>query len=205
MKIFCLAILGLSLALAVEMPSGYFRGGMVGFEGSKASGTLRVKNMAGEVFSCAFDAKSYMEFEKQRVTVDKLREGDPLEVLAYRRAGETTCYVLSLQVVPTPILTRPAKRIDVTPTKTIRPAPVRHGNQNFAGVVTEITATSVTVKTRTEERTFLLRTDTRFFGNGLKMDATDVSVNQHLAVEAGRNLEGQLEVFQLTWGEITVP
>jgi len=205
MKIFCLALLCTFAALATEMPSGYFRGGMVGFDGAVNLGTLRVRNTSGDIFTCAFDAKTYMEFEKRRVKVNELREGDPLEVLAYRRAGETTCYVLSLQVIPTPIAKRPAKRLDVTPTKSNRPPPVRHGTQTFAGVVTQLSPTTITVKTRSDERTFLLRGDTRYYGNGLKMEAKDVSVNQRLAVEAGRNMEGQMEAFQLTWGEITVP
>ncbi len=187
------------------MPSGYFLGAMQGWDGTVTAGTLRAKNPSGDVFTCAFDAKSYMELEKRHVKVDQLREGDPLEVLAYRRAGETTCYVLSLQVLPPPKVVRPNRRIDVTPSKTIRPAAVRHGNQNFAGVVSQVSSTSLTLRTRTEEKTFLLRSDTRYFGNGLKMELRDVSVNQRLAVEAARNMEGQLEAFQLTWGAITVP
>ena len=205
MKILSLALWSLLAASAAEMPSGYFHGGMAGFEGSAALGTLRVKDVHGDLYTCAFDAKSYLEFEKRRVTVDQLREGDPLEVLAYRRAGETTCYVLSLQVVPPPTPVRPNRRIDVTPTKAARPAPVRRGNQNFSGVVTQVNKTSITVRTRTEEKTFLLRVDTRYFGNGLKMELRDVTVNQRLAVEAARNLEGQMEAFQLTWGDITLP
>ncbi len=203
MKTVCVVILSACLAGAEEMPSGYFRGAMLDFDGTPAAGTLRAKSAAGDTYTCMYDAKSYLEFEKQRVKVNQLREGDPLEVLAYRRAGETSCYVLSLQVLPPPVKARPTRRIDVTPSKTIRPAVVRHGTQSFAGVVTQVNATAVTVRTRTEERTFLLRPDTRFFGNGLKMDAKDVSVNQRLSVEAGRNLEGQLEAFQLTWGELS--
>ncbi len=69
--------------------------------------------------------------------------------------------------------------------------------------MTKLSASSVTLKTRTEERTFLLRSDTRFFGNGLKMEAKDVAVNQHVSVEAGRDLDGKYEAFQLTWGELS--
>ena len=198
-----MAVLTLIAASGAEMPSGYFRGGMLDFQGTVASGTLRAKNATGEVYTCGYDAKSYLELAKQRVKVDQLREGDPLEVLAYRRAGETACYVLSLQVLPPQVNARPTKRLDVTPSKSIRPPVVRHGTLNIAGVVTKLSDSSITVRTRTEERTFLLRGDTRYLGNGLKMDAKDVSVNQHLSVEAGRNLEGQFEAYQLTWGELS--
>jgi hypothetical protein len=176
---------------------------MDSWEGVVTKGVLRARSAAGEVFTCGFDAKSYLEFDKQRVTVDKLRQGDPLEVLAYRRPGETECYVLSLQVIPTPLPKRPNPRLDVTPSKTARPAPVRHGNVNVAGVVARVSAGSITLRTRTGEETFLLRRDTRYFGGGLRMELGDVTVNQRLAVEAGLNAEGQMEAFQLTWGELS--
>ncbi len=74
-----------------------FSRGHAGFSGYGHDGyTLRAKNASGEVYTCAYDAKSYFEFAKQRVKVDQLREGDSLEVLAYRRAGETEL----LRVVP---------------------------------------------------------------------------------------------------------
>jgi hypothetical protein len=191
------------VAAAAEMPSGYFRGAMLGWEGSVAKGELRARSASGEAFTCGFDAKSYLEFEKQRVTVDKLQEGDPLEVLAYRRPGETECYVLSLQVVPPPKPVRPNRRVDVTPTKAVRATTVRHGNLNVSGVVVQITGAALTLRTRDGEETFLLRRDTRYFGNGLRMEQVDVKMNQRLAVEAGRNSEGQMEAFQLTWGELS--
>lgn len=191
-----------ALAWASEMPSGYFRGPMAGWDGTPAKGTLNARGTDGEVFTCGFDSKSYFEFQKQRVTVDKLREGDPLEVLAYRRPGETSCYVLSLTVIPPPTPTRPTKRIDTTPAKPTR-TPVRHGNVNVSGVVLAVNSSSVTLRTREGEKTFLLRRDTRFFGNGLKMDRADLAINQRLAIEAGRNSEGQMEAFQLTWGNLT--
>lgn len=192
-----------AVAAGAEMPSGYFRGPMAGWEGSVTKGELRARSATGEIFTCGFDAKSYLEFDKQRVTVDKLREGDPLEVLAYRKPGETVCYVLSLTVVPPPKPVRPNRRVDVTPPKSPRPTQVRHGNVNVAGVVAAVSSNSITVRTRSGDETFLLRRDTRYFGNGLRMELGDVKVNQRLAVEAGQNVDGQLEAFQLTWGDLS--
>lgn len=176
---------------------------MAGWDGLVTKGELRARASSGDIFTCGFDAKSFFEFQKQRVTIDKLREGDPLEVLAYRRPGETSCYVLSLTVIIPQPPTRPNRRIDMSPAKAARPAPVRHGNVNASGVVAAVSADSLTLRTRDGEQTFLLRRDTRFFGNGLRMDRTDVKVNQRLAVEAGRNSDGKLEAFQLTWGELS--
>jgi hypothetical protein len=192
------------LASAAEMSSGYFHGAMAGFDGSKTLGVLRARAASGEISTCGFDAKTYLEFEKRRVSVDQLREGDPLEILASRRPGETACYILSLEVIAPAKVARPNRRVDVTPTQAARPAAVRHGNRNIAGVVIQITAGSVTLRTRTGEESFLLRRDTRYFGNGLRMERDDVRGNQRVSVEASRNLDGEMEAFQLTWGELSV-
>src|SRR6185312_1530146 len=89
----------LAPAFAVEMPTGFFRGSMVRYEGTNASGTVTAQNATG-VFDCHYDKKSWMELEKRHVTVDKLLEGDRLEILADRHPGETNCYILTLEVVP---------------------------------------------------------------------------------------------------------
>lgn len=199
----CAVILCAAIAAGAEMPSGYFRGPMAGWEGSVTKGELRARSTTGEIFTCGFDAKTYMEFEKRRVTIDKLREGDPLEVLAYRRAGETACYVLSLTVVIPQPKARPNRRIDMSPSKEARAPLVRHGAVNASGVVVRVDAGSLVLRTRDGEEVFLLRRDTRYFGNGLKMEQADIHVNQRLAVEAGRNSEGKMEAFQLTWGDLS--
>jgi hypothetical protein len=204
MKLLFLAFLVGPLAAADEMPSGYFHGTMSGFDGTPTVGTLRAKAANGAVLTCGFDAKTYIELEKQRVKMDKLREGDPLEVLAYRRPGQTVCYILSMEVLPPPKVVRPNRRVDVTPAKPLRPAIVRHGSKNVAGVVIQVGPSSITLRTGTGPETFLLRRDTRYFGNGLRMDQADVNVNQRLSVEAARNVDGQWEALQLTWGDLSV-
>jgi hypothetical protein len=198
-----LVVFSAMLAAAAEMPTGYFRGPMVGWEGLITKGILSARSASGDVYTCGFDNKSYLEFEKRRVTMDKLLEGDPLEVLVYRKPGETECYVLSAKVVPPPKPVRPTKRIDVTPAKPPRPGLVRHGNVNVSGVVVQVGGNSLTIRTRDGEETFLLRKDTRIFANGLRMEQSDIAVNQRLAVEAGRDFEGRLEAFQLTWGDLS--
>lgn len=187
-------------AFADEMPTGLFRGTLLGWEGSAAMGVLSARAAAGGVFDCRYDAKSFLEFEKRRVTVDKLREGDPLEVLAHRRPGDTACYILSLAVVPPPAPARPTRRMDPTPAP---PKPTRGvarlRSETFAGVVTRVEDGAVTLRLRDRVETFLLRHDTRFLGDGLRMEWSDVSVNQRLSVEAARNADGEWEAFQLIW------
>src|ERR1700754_1841438 len=96
-------LLGISTVpiFAVDMPVGFFRGSMLRWEGTAKSGTVTAQSADG-VFECRYHKLSWLELEKRRVTVDKLREGDPLEILADRHPGETACYILTLEVLPPP-------------------------------------------------------------------------------------------------------
>jgi hypothetical protein len=179
---------------------------MVRWEGTSRDGTITAQNATG-VFQCRYDKLSWLELEKRRVTPDKLLEGDPLEILADRHPGETACYILKLEVLPPqpPPSRAKAKATATAAVKPFgtRPPVIRHGKDNFAGVVTKISQTLMTIHTREGEQTFLLRTDTRYIGNGLKMEHGDVGVNMRLSVEASRTRDGGWEAFQLTWGSIT--
>lgn len=203
MKIPAAAILLAGLAPAADM-EGFFRGAVAGFDGTPALGVLRARDGNGEIYTCGFDSKSYLELEKRRVTVEKLMEGDPVEVVAYRHPKNNACYILTLTVVAPPRPVRPTRRIDMSPPKAARPVQVRRGSENVAGVVTRIGSNSVTIRTRNGEETFLLRRDTRYFGDGLSMERSDVTVNQRVNVEAARTSDGEMEAFQLTWGGLSV-
>jgi hypothetical protein len=192
----------LSVASAAEMPNGMFRGSFETWDGRVTNGILRALDANRAAYSCGFDAKSYFEINKQRVTADALRSGDSLEVIVYRKGRDAQCYILTLNVTPPAKPTR-AARIDTTPTRPARAAALRHGNRNVSGVVASVDERTITLHTREGEETFFLRRDTRYFGSGLPGVIADIHVNQRLAIEAGRNLDGDWEAFQLTWGELS--
>lgn len=194
-----------SPVFAVDMPTGFFRGALLRWEGTAKDGTIIAQNAKGE-FQCHYDKLSWLELEKRRVTPDKLIEGDPLEILADHHPGETACYILTLKVLPPePPPSRAKQKAAAAKPAITRPAVVRHGQDYFAGVVTNVTDSMVMIHTREGDQTFQLRPDTRYIGNGLRMDHVDVNVNMRISVEAGRNRGGQWEAFQLTWGSITQP
>lgn len=188
---------------AVEMPSGYFRGNLIGWEGTPSVGVISALDKNEEVYTCRYDAKSFIEVDRWHVKADKLQKGDPVTVLADRRAGGA-CYILSLSVEepPRPVKQVPGRR--PAPPKPAKLPAVLHGRENIAGVVTQITQTSLTIRTRDGERIFTLLPETRYFGNGLKLDRSDINVNQRLSVETSRNQKGEWEAYQLTWGDLTV-
>ena len=197
------AVLLANLASAAEMPSGIFRGKLAAIEGSATSGQLSAQDPAGAAYSCDYDARSYFELDKTRVSVTRLAPGDSIEVLADRKPGTRNCYarivhlqavVLSRRTAPTPA--RPVRASDFLP---------QRGDRTFAGIVLRREGSWLTLKTRAGERTLLIRSDTRFLNEGAKLDATALPVNTHVFVRAGRNSSGEMEAFQVMWGELVNP
>jgi hypothetical protein len=179
-----------------SMPRGIVRGTLVAWEGSAAAGVLTVRNAEGAVYGCSYDRHTYFERNHWLVQVGTLAAGDPVEVVADRRPGLSACYVRMLQViVATPATHRLAIRRTV---ESFQP----RGNLSFAGLVLRRDSGSLTLKTRMGERTLLLRSDTRYLGEGVRVDAASLCVNMHVFVRAGRNLDGEVEVYQIVWGGI---
>jgi hypothetical protein len=81
---------------------------------------------------------------------------------------------------------------------------MRVGSQTFAGFVVGITETTLTLRTREGTQTFRLRNDTRYLGGGLRLEKSDVALNQRVSVEASM-VDGLMDAFQIVWGELTVP
>ena len=127
-----------------------------------------------------------------------LNGGEPVEVLSDQRIGARACYVRMLSVVYT---------VPKSPRRTVpqRVAPatevwVPQGYLTFSGLVAKREKSQITLRTRAGPLTLLLHSNTRY------TDAAAPLVNKHVLVRAGRNVQGQLEAYQVVWGEIlTVP
>ncbi len=191
------------IAAAVEMPSGIFRGKLTGIEGTSTTGQLDATDSTGAAYTCGYDARSYFELNKARVPATKLQTGDPLEVVADRKPGMRACYARIVHVVAAlPSGHRAAEA--ARPPRTSEFLPQR-GDRSFAGLVVRLEGSQMILKTRNGERELELRRDTRFLANGVRVTADDVPRHTHVSVRAGRNVYGQMEAFQVAWGEIVNP
>jgi hypothetical protein len=187
------------MCAAADMPSGYFRGAMVSFEGSPTSGVLTARDAGGDSFECGYDGKSYLELAKQRINASKLLAGDRLEVLVDRSGRDRSCYIRILHVLPSePARPTRAAKAQRRPARSLRPLTT----VTVSGVVVRNENGSITVRGREGEESMLVRRDTRFFGDGMRTDADGLGLNQRVFVEAGRDLDGNLEAYQVTWGGI---
>ena len=80
------------------------------------------------------------------------------------------------------------------------------GNLTFSGVVVHLSPESLVLRTRSDgPKTLLIRPDTRYLEGGSQVDLPALKVNTRVFVRAGRNFEGEIEAYQVVWGEILLP
>ena len=177
------------------LPVGVTRGSLVAWQGSPSSGSVTVRRSDGEVYGCSFDAHTLFQRNQWPVRVDALQAGEPVEVVSDRK-GSVACYARMLSVV---YATAGAVR---RATPQAPAAPALRGYLTFAGVVLRADASAMTLRTRDGDRTLLLRGDTRYSEGGVRLGEPAALVNRHVFVRGGRTIDGELEAYQVMWGEI---
>ena len=188
----------------ISMPVGFVHGDVVAARGSAKAGELTIKDSADTLYGCSYDARTYAERDHWPVAVSRLAPGDPVEVMADRRAGSGNCYIRTIRVVEPSRIQRPAP----SPTSVPRAPRVwtdlltPRGNLTFGGVVVRLRAQLLTLKTRAGEVTLQLRRDTRFLGDGLRVNPDALLINTHVFIRGGRTIEGRLEAYQVIWGQM---
>ena len=193
---------------AQEMPSGIFRGALLGWQGTSAAGDLTIRNDAPGATTdlvCHYDSHSYVARDRHRIAVSSLKVGEPVEILADRRLGSISCYARMVQVINLEAERLAAERarhpheqnsglrsVFFTPS----------GDRTLAGMVVRLTSRLLILKTNSGETTLALRPDTRYLDDGVRADLADLRVNTHVFVRAGKTIEGVVEAYQVMWGEI---
>jgi hypothetical protein len=193
----------LQLPAQLSMPIGIVRGDVVSWTGDTRMGELDIRNPENTVYSCHYDTRTYFERDHQMIAVAGLMAGDPVEVIADHKPGSAACYARTVQVTEKHAQRllpgmRPSLRTAYSPTESFAP----RGNLTFAGIVVRRGTWLLTLKTRTGEVRLQLRPDTRYMGDGLRMEPAALPVNTHVFVRAGRTLEGDLEAYQVVWGQM---
>ena len=76
----------------------------------------------------------------------------------------------------------------------------------FSGVVSHLNDGRLVLRTRAAgEQTIQLRKDTRFLADGETVAATDLKTNMRVFVQAGKDVFGHVEAYQVVWGGILQP
>ncbi len=203
--------LGVAIAAALYgqevTPAGVLRGTVVERD-EASSGEIAIRAPDNHVFRFRYDGKTWAERNGRRISISDMRTGEDVEIISDLAANKPA-YVRSIRVVSTvpralPRYTR-LPRIRSTyrsPYDNIFP----RGDMTFAGSVAEINADSLLLRAHGKGPTrILLRDDTRFLANGGEVTAGDLPVNARVFVRAGRNLDGEIEAYQVVWGKIFSP
>ena len=186
-------------------PIGIIRGDLVKYDATGSRGELEVRETDSRVVSCGFDARTYFERDNQRITPAAMSAGDRLEMVADHKPGTTACYARTVHVIDATVARRPPSRLRreaLNPTELFAP----RGDLTYAGVVVRMNPESLVLRTRGEgEKTLLIRTDTRYIGGGVRVDPAVLKVQTRVFIRAGKNLDGDVEAYQVIWGEIIRP
>ena len=197
--VFLAAVCGLAQENA---PIGILRGDLLAWTGTARSGELTFRNSDNRVYQCSFDGKTYFERAHQGIAVAAMEAGDRVEVLADHKDGTGLCYARTVQVVNGKTAILPRLRTSSRPTELFAP----RGDMTFAGVVLRINPELLVLRMRSNEhKTIHLRSDTRFLSAGQSLDRGNLEVNTRVFIRAGKNLDDEIEAYQVVWGAILEP
>lgn len=181
-----LLLIGARLQGQVSMPVGIVRGELVSRTVSQV--TVRTN---GSTAVCFYDARTYFERDHAPMSASGLFIGDPVEVVADRQPGSNDCYARTVQVIDVR-----ARKVKMEAPESFAP----RGDLLFGGIVLRRGAATVTLKTRDGEKTLVLRPDTRYWCDGVRTAGIALTINTRVFVHAGRDFEGNVEVYQAAWG-----
>ena len=195
-----------SLCAQPQAPRGILRGELVERTGGQYAGDLVVRAGDQRSFKCAYDGHTYVERDSLRISMAGTRAGDNLEVIADHKLGPGLCYARTVRVVELrPNIANPGYRTQLRPLRTIEHIYPR-GNITCAAVVLRRNDEMMVVRPRNGgERMVMLRQDTRYLEGGFSAESSEIRPNLRVFIRGGKNLSGELEAYQVVWGEIAGP
>lgn len=203
-----LALLGLFAAMAFSQAAadpGLTRGVLLERDTAEG-GEFSIRAPDYHVLRYRFDSKTSVEREGQGIDVPHLRAGDQVEVNSDAAGDQPLRYARSIRVtvaVPIPLAPRrlPPSRLRLSTAAEDRALP--KGDLAFSGVIVRLDGMRLVLRTRTSgEQTILLRPDTRYLQNGALVAAAALKPAMRVFVRGGKNVYGDVEGYQVMWGEI---
>jgi len=173
------------------------------------TGEFSVRGADSSVERCRFDERTYLERDKRKASPAGLASGQQVEVIVDRNPGGLACYARAVRVTRNDD-GRAAAMMRLQSLRATR-SPVLdsifpRGNLTFAAVVLSVGPESMLVRTRNEgQKAIRLRADTKFLDEGRVTTSSSLQPNMRIFIRAGKNLDDEIEAYQVVWGEILTP
>src|SRR5262249_11843150 len=152
---------------------------------------LTVRTADNHTYGFVLDSKTFIERDHFRISCSKLDKAEPLEIVSDRSNEPGLAYARLITVVnPETRLRRRAPLVAYEdPTLHIAP----RGSLTFTGVVLRMDDDGLVLRTRVDgEKWILVRNDTRFREDGLKVEPSSLRSSTRVFVRAGKNLDGEI-------------
>ena len=193
-------------AAQTRYASPLIRGVLIERDARATAGQFSVRAADDRVFRYRFDAKTYVERENRLIDVAQLAPGDKVEVLSDEGPASALRYARTIHVIQAP---PPMRQLSQGRLRGYR-GPADHyeplATLSFSGVVSRLEADRLVLHTKEAgDQTILLRQDTRFLENGEIVERATLQPNMRVFVSGGRSLYGEVEAYQVIWGEILAP
>ena len=188
-------------------PAGLLKGAFLSFTGTPRGGQFIFQSSGDQLYSCTYDDKTYIERESRLITIAGAKTGDRLRVVSDYKDDSMVCYarlvhILEMEHVYVVPGVRPRSKASNRPVEPFGP----RGNMTLSGLIVGVKSNILTLKSRAGEyQSIQLRPDTRYSTAGQAADPGSLRVNTLIFVRCGRNLENQVEAYQVVWGEILKP
>ena len=170
-------------------------------------GEFAVSGDGGRVARCRLAPSTYITRQTHRVTEVGVRVGDQVEVVADHREGGSRCVALTIYLHPPDAAkVRSGVALMLPPQRFFLDNLFPRGNLTFAGVVQVLEPKRLVLRTRSGvEYAFQVRSDTVFSTGGKVVEAQTLPVQTRVFVRAGKNFDGEMDAYQVTWGDILNP
>jgi hypothetical protein len=186
-------------------PIGIVRGVLAGCDPTH----LTITDEDSHTFRFVTDGRTFIERDHQRIYCPKLSKGDHMEIVSDRSTELGARYARLVSVVNFDL--RPRRRAVILPRA---PLPYEdptaswapRGSLTLTGVVLRSESAGMVLRTRIDgQKWILLRKDTRFREDGLLVEPSSLRASTRVFVRAGPSLDGEVEAYEVVWGEILSP
>ncbi len=205
MRLLWLMPVALSLSGQDGPPVRILQGELIEWQVQAGAGSFSIREADNQVHWCRLEPETYITRQSHRVSAVGVRPRDQLEVIADLRKGG--CVAVTIYVRPPETARRyPRLMLPPPPRTNFMDNLYQRGNMTFAGVVQRLDQEMLVLKTRAgSQLLFQLRPDTVFSAWGKEVDSKSLAPQTIVYVRAGNVFGGDMEAFQIVWGDILTP